>query len=79
MHRRTERSTAGDSRRAVARAAGTTPADSRAARRTIRRDGLIQRNDRAPQFLYTKLEDRGYRYETVERDGDVVTVIWRSM
>lgn len=38
---------------------------------------LVQVNDRAPQHLYPELEDRGYRYETV--DGDpVVTVIWRD-
>lgn len=37
---------------------------------------LIQRNDRVPQFLYPKLEDRGYRYETADRDDEVVTVIW---
>ncbi|MFC7230945.1 DUF2249 domain-containing protein [Saliphagus sp. GCM10025308] len=39
---------------------------------------LIQRNDRAPQFLYPKLEDRGYTYETLEIDAEVVTVIWRK-
>ncbi|MXV64328.1 DUF2249 domain-containing protein [Natronorubrum sp. JWXQ-INN-674] len=39
---------------------------------------LVQRNDRAPQFLYPKLEDRGYVYETVELDAEVVTVIWRE-
>jgi uncharacterized protein (DUF2249 family) len=39
---------------------------------------LAQRNDRAPQFLYPKLDDRGYRYETVERDDTVWTVIWRE-
>ena len=39
---------------------------------------LVQLNDRRPQHLYPKLEDRGYRYETLE-DGDViVTVIWRA-
>ena len=37
---------------------------------------LIQRNDRVPQFLYPKLENRGYAYETVEHDDEVVTVIW---
>jgi len=37
---------------------------------------LVQRNDRAPQYLYGKLDDRGYRYETIDRDDDVVTVIW---
>ncbi|ELY60700.1 DUF2249 domain-containing protein [Natronococcus jeotgali] len=39
---------------------------------------LVQRNDRAPQFLYPKLEDRGYAYETVETDEEVVTVVWRG-
>lgn len=38
---------------------------------------LIQLNDRAPQHLYPKLEDRGYRYETVEGEP-VVTVIWQE-
>lgn len=37
---------------------------------------LVQLNDRAPQHLYPKLDDRGYAYETVEADGAVVTVIW---
>ncbi|WP_436343569.1 DUF2249 domain-containing protein [Natronorubrum sp. FCH18a] len=54
---------------------------------------LVQRNDRAPQFLYPKLEARGYTYETVggseasddasssrtqSGDDEVVTVIWRE-
>ncbi|MFB6232662.1 MAG: DUF2249 domain-containing protein [Haloarculaceae archaeon] len=39
---------------------------------------LVQRNDRAPQHLFPKLEDRGYSYETVETDGAVVTAIWRE-
>jgi uncharacterized protein (DUF2249 family) len=39
---------------------------------------LVQRNDRAPQFLYPKLDDRGYRYETVERADAVWTVVWRD-
>jgi len=39
---------------------------------------LVQRNDRAPQFLYPKLEDRGYRYETVDTDDAVFTVVWRD-
>jgi uncharacterized protein (DUF2249 family) len=54
-------------------------------RRTLERlaeleDGtsLVQLNDRAPQHLYPKLEDRGYTYETDE-EGDVVrTVIQRA-
>ncbi|MFC7058440.1 DUF2249 domain-containing protein [Halovenus salina] len=37
---------------------------------------LVQLNDRAPQHLYPKLDDRGYAYETVETDEAVVTVIW---
>jgi uncharacterized protein (DUF2249 family) len=37
---------------------------------------LVQVNDRAPQHLYPKLDNRGYDYETVERDEAVVTVIW---
>jgi hypothetical protein len=39
---------------------------------------LVQYNDRAPQHLYPKLDDRGYAYETVERSGATVTVIWRQ-
>ncbi|MBX0296487.1 DUF2249 domain-containing protein [Haloarcula nitratireducens] len=39
---------------------------------------LVQYNDRAPRHLYPKLDDRGYAYDTVERDGAVVTVIWRE-
>lgn len=39
---------------------------------------LVQFNDRAPQYLYPKLEDRGYRYDTVDREEFVVTVIWRE-
>lgn len=38
---------------------------------------LVQFNDRAPQFLYPKLADRGYSYETVEDDAVVVTAIWK--
>ncbi|MUV89587.1 DUF2249 domain-containing protein [Halapricum sp. CBA1109] len=37
---------------------------------------LIQYNDRAPQHLYPKLDDRGYAYETVEESDRTVTVIW---
>lgn len=37
---------------------------------------LIQYNDRAPQHLYPKLDERGYTYETVEDDGVTVTAIW---
>jgi uncharacterized protein (DUF2249 family) len=39
---------------------------------------LVQVNDRAPQHLYPRLEDRGYAYETVEYEGDVVTAIWKT-
>lgn len=39
---------------------------------------VVQLNDRAPQHLYPKLEDRGYAYETIETEDGVVTVIWRS-
>ena len=41
---------------------------------------LVQRNDRAPQFLYPKLEDRGYAYDTVESETDdaVITAIWAA-
>lgn len=39
---------------------------------------LVQRNDRAPQHLYPKLEDRGYEYDTVETDDAVVTAIWTA-
>ncbi|MUW13994.1 DUF2249 domain-containing protein [Halorubrum sp. CBA1125] len=38
---------------------------------------LIQYNDRAPQFLFPKLADRGYAHDIVEVDGTVVTAIWR--
>jgi hypothetical protein len=37
---------------------------------------LVQVNDRAPQHLYPKLEDRGFAYETVETDGATLTAIW---
>lgn len=39
---------------------------------------LVQHNDRAPQFLYPKLKDRGYAYETIERENEVVTLVWRE-
>lgn len=39
---------------------------------------LYQYNDRAPQHLYPRLQERGYQYRTVE-DGDVVvTAIWEE-
>ncbi|WP_336002648.1 DUF2249 domain-containing protein [Halorientalis halophila] len=37
---------------------------------------LVQLNDRAPQHLYPKLDDRGYEYGTAEYDAAVVTTIW---
>lgn len=39
---------------------------------------LVQLNDRAPQHLYPKLDDRGYEFETLDTEHGVVTVIWRS-
>lgn len=39
---------------------------------------FVQLNDRAPQLLYPKLDERGYRHETVEVDEGVLTVIWRD-
>jgi hypothetical protein len=39
---------------------------------------LVQYNDRVPQFLFPKLDDRGYKYETIETDGAVVTTIWEA-
>jgi len=39
---------------------------------------LVQLNDRAPQHLYPKLDDRGYDYATLEQDGVTVTSIWRA-
>lgn len=37
---------------------------------------LVQTNDRRPQHLYPRLEERGYEYETVA-DGDAaITAIW---
>ncbi|SNZ03862.1 Uncharacterized conserved protein [Natronoarchaeum philippinense] len=39
---------------------------------------LFQLNDRAPQHLYPKLDDRGYVYDTVDLDDATVTAIWRE-
>jgi len=39
---------------------------------------LVQLNDRAPQHLYPKLADRGYRYETRDTGDAVVTLIWEE-
>jgi len=42
-------------------------------------DGVVvQVNDRVPQHLFPRLDDRGFAYETVERDDRVVTAIWRA-
>lgn len=38
---------------------------------------FLQLNDREPQFLYPKLDDRGYAYETIAVDEGTVTAIWR--
>jgi len=38
---------------------------------------LVQRNDRVPQHLFPKLDDRGYEYRSLERDEDVLTAIWK--
>ena len=38
---------------------------------------LLQTNDRRPQYLYPKLEDRGYEYATEETVEGVLTAIWR--
>lgn len=39
---------------------------------------LVQYNDRVPQFLYPKLDDRGFEYDTIETDEAVVTTIWAA-
>jgi len=42
-------------------------------------DGVVvQVNDRVPQHLFPRLDDRGFAYDTVERDDRVVTAIWRA-
>jgi hypothetical protein len=39
---------------------------------------LVQENDRVPQHLFPKLEDRGYVWESMETaDGTVLTAIWK--
>jgi hypothetical protein len=38
---------------------------------------LLQVNDRTPQYLYPKLDSRGYEYATGETDEGVLTAIWR--
>ncbi|MFB6093269.1 MAG: DUF2249 domain-containing protein [Haloquadratum sp.] len=39
---------------------------------------FVQLNDRAPQFLFPKLDDRGLAYQTAETDDGVVTAVWRA-
>lgn len=39
---------------------------------------LVQVNDRAPQHLYPKLDDRGYEYASVDAGSAVVTGIWEA-
>lgn len=39
---------------------------------------LVQYNDRKPQHLYPKLDDRGLTHDTVETDDATVTLIWRE-
>ncbi|UIP01544.1 DUF2249 domain-containing protein (plasmid) [Halobaculum sp. CBA1158] len=39
---------------------------------------LLQRNDRVPVHLFDRLDERGYRYETLERDGEALTAIRRE-
>lgn len=38
---------------------------------------FIQLNDRTPQMLYPKLDERGYRYDTTETNDGIVTAIWQ--
>ncbi len=39
---------------------------------------LLQRNDRAPEFLFPKLTERDFEYGTVETDDGVYTAIWHA-
>lgn len=39
---------------------------------------LVQLNDRAPQYLYPKLTDRGYTFDTLDTEEGVITAIWRE-
>lgn len=39
---------------------------------------LLQLNDRAPQHLYPRLDDRGYRWDTLETDDGVLTAVWKE-
>ncbi|MBB6646818.1 DUF2249 domain-containing protein [Halobellus ruber] len=38
---------------------------------------FVQLNDRVPQFLFPKLDERGIEYRTAEVEAGVVTAIWR--
>lgn len=38
---------------------------------------LVQHNDRVPQHLFPKLDDRGYEHETIELGAATATAIWR--
>jgi uncharacterized protein (DUF2249 family) len=37
---------------------------------------LLQVNDRVPQHLFPRLDERGFAYDAVEREDGVVTAIW---
>jgi len=39
---------------------------------------LVQLNDRAPQHLYPRLDERGYEHDTVDLGEEVVTVVWSA-
>lgn len=38
---------------------------------------FVQLNDRVPQMLFPKLEQRGFEYESAETAEGIQTVIWR--
>jgi hypothetical protein len=37
---------------------------------------FVQLNDRSPQFLFPKLDDRGFVYRSIESSEGVFTAIW---
>lgn len=39
---------------------------------------LLQYNDRVPQMLFPKLEDRGFAYDYTETEDGAVTAIWEG-
>lgn len=39
---------------------------------------LIQLNDRVPQHLLPRLEERGITYRTLETDGGAMTALWTA-